>query len=217
MHQKKSKFYSIMNNEFSLWFSTGVQHILDLQGYDHILFVTLLSLTFPFKEWKKLLVLVTAFTVGHSVSLALSATNIVYVQQTIIEFLIALSILVTAIYNLVCTLPLKPLSFGEGMGMGVRSKLIYIITLFFGLIHGLGFSYLLKSMLGKEESVFLPLLYFNLGLELGQIIVVVFVLIFSLLLARLFKWKYSIFKFSITCLIALIALKISVERLLEFF
>ncbi|MBX3165519.1 MAG: HupE/UreJ family protein [Bacteroidetes bacterium] len=202
-------------NEFSLWFTTGVQHILDLQGYDHILFVTLLTLTFPFKEWKKLLVLVTAFTVGHSVSLALSATNIIYVQQNIIELLIALTILVSAVYNLICHFEERKIS--KDASYRQHDRVLYIITLFFGLIHGLGFSYLLKAMLGKEESVFLPLMYFNLGLELGQIIIVIFVLIFSLLLARFFKWKHTIFKLSILCLIALIALKISAERLLELF
>src|SRR5690606_20006262 len=155
---------------------------------------------FPFSEWKKLLVLITAFTVGHSVSLALSATNIVYVQQNIIEFLIALSILVSAVYNIVCHSEERRISKDASYRQHDRTTwTLYVITLCFGLIHGLGFSYLLKSMLGKEESVFLPLMYFNLGLELGQIIIVIFVLIFSLLLARLFKWKHSIFKFSITC------------------
>src|SRR4051812_7959567 len=87
-------------NEFWIWFSTGTEHILDLKGYDHILFVTLLSLTFPFNNWRKLLVLVTAFTVGHSISLALSVTGQIQTRPAPVEFLIALSILISAFYNL---------------------------------------------------------------------------------------------------------------------
>lgn len=212
--------------DFSLWFSTGVQHILDFAGYDHILFVTLLTLTFPFNEWKKLLVLITAFTGGHSLSLALSATNVISVQQKLIELLIALTILISAVYNLFSlrkrhadfiSASQQSDRFRNKFGMTKGTSVLYIITLCFGLIHGMGFSYLLKSMLGKEQSVFLPLMYFNLGIELGQIMVVAFVLIFSLILAFFFKWKQSIFKFIVTCLIALIALKISAERLWDIF
>lgn len=211
--------------DFYLWFSTGIWHILDFAGYDHILFVTLLTLTFPFNEWKKLLVLITAFTVGHSLSLALSATNVISVQQKLIELLIALTILVSAVYNLVghskkyFVILRNEESAPQKRDASYRQhdKVLYTITLCFGLIHGMGFSYLLKSMLGKEQSVFLPLMYFNLGIELGQIMVVAFVLIFSLILAFVFKWKQSIFKFIVTCLIALIALKISAERLWDIF
>src|SRR4051812_41663840 len=87
-------------NEFQIWFSTGIEHILDLSGYDHILFVTLLTLTFPFTEWRKLLVLITAFTIGHFVSLALSVTGLIKIPPKGGEFFIALSILFSGVYNL---------------------------------------------------------------------------------------------------------------------
>lgn len=87
-------------NEFGLWFGMGMEHILDLDGYDHILFVTLLVFTFPLHEWRKLLLLITAFTLGHSISLALGTTGVVTFSQNWIEFLIAASILVSAIYQL---------------------------------------------------------------------------------------------------------------------
>jgi len=191
-------------NNFSLWFSTGVQHILDIHGYDHILFVTLLVLAFPLHNWKKLLILITAFTVGHSISLALSVTGVVRIPQTPVELCIALSILITAIYNAT-----------RYNTTNDNATPLYGVTLFFGLIHGLGFSYLLRSMLGKEESIFLPLLYFNTGLEVGQLIIVAVVIIFSLLLGLIFKWPYKNYKLAVVCIIGLTALKISAERFLD--
>lgn len=194
-------------NEFWLWFKIGVEHILDVKGYDHILFVSLLVVTFPFKNWKKLLVLITAFTLGHSVSLALSVTNIIHAKTELVEFLIGLSILFTAIYHLFTINKLD----------GKNRFSLYLIATCFGLIHGLGFSFLLKSLLGNAQGVILPLLYFNMGLEFGQIIIVIIVLGISLLLATLFKWPFKIYKLVLVCTIGLISLKISVERLLELF
>lgn len=194
-------------DEFKIWFFTGVEHILDLNGYDHILFVTLLVLTYYFNKWGKLLLLISAFTIGHSISLALSVSNKIYLPQPLTEFFIALSILITAIYHLV---NYKKPDQKNGV------FLIFVVV-FFGLIHGLGFSYLLRSMLGREESVALPLLWFNLGLEIGQIIIVLIVLAVSFLLAFVFKFPYKLYKLILVCLIGIIALKITVERLLELF
>lgn len=194
-------------NSFTLWFSTGMEHILDLSGYDHILFVSLLVLTFPPQEWKKVLILITAFTVGHSVSLGLSVVQSLRINQALVELLIALSILLSACYNLVFYK--NPPKRGKSF--------LYLIVTFFGLIHGLGFSFLLRAMLGHEENIALPLLYFNLGLELGQIVIVSVVLLFSLLTIYLFKWPYQIFKLIPVCLIAIISFKICIERLLLLF
>ncbi len=194
-------------DEFKIWFSTGVEHILDINGYDHILFVTLLVLTYYFNKWGKLLLLISAFTVGHSISLALSVTNKISLPQPLTEFFIALSILITAIYHLV---------YYKRAEQKNATFIIFIVT-FFGLIHGLGFSYLLRSMLGREESVTLPLLWFNLGLEVGQLIIVAGVLIISIICAFVFKFPYKLFKLIVVCGIGIIALKMTVERLLELF
>jgi hypothetical protein len=193
-------------NEFGLWLRVGVEHILDLNGYDHILFISLLVLMFPVYQWRKLLILITAFTVGHSLSLAFSVINKVHLTQTLIEFLISLTILLSGIYNLMhYKTPPKRGNF-----------YLYIIVIFFGLIHGLGFSFLLRSML-SEGNVLLPLLYFNVGLEIGQIIIVGIVVLFSLLLTSIFKWPYQSFKLILVCIISLISLLLSIQRLLEFF
>lgn len=194
-------------NPFGLWFGTGLEHILDLSGYDHILFVSLLVLAFPLREWRKLLVLITAFTLGHSLSLALSTTGVVNVPSSLTELLIALTILVSAVYQVIHYKQEKT----------TNATFIYCIITLFGVVHGLGFSILLRSLLGQAHGIFLPLLYFNLGLELGQIIIVVLVAGFSLFLTALLKCPYRIYKLILACSVTLISLKISAERFLELF
>lgn len=149
-------------SDFSLWFSTGLAHILDLEGYDHICYVVALAIMFSWRAWKPLLILVTAFTIGHSLSLALSIFEVVKIPQESVEFFIPLTIAVTCLSNLYAIYQ-GNIRFNKGN---------YVIALLFGLIHGLGFSYLLKMMLGKEENAFFPLLSFNLGLEFGQAVIV---------------------------------------------
>ncbi len=190
-------------NDFQLWFTTGVEHITDLNGYDHILFVTLLVISSPIKDWKKLLLLITGFTIGHSISLALSVTDVVQVKQNLIEVLIVITILITAVYNAV-----KFRQTGEK-----KPWIIFIFITSFGGIHGLGFSYLLRSMLGHEQSLALPLLYFNMGIEIGQLTIVAIVLLFSLLLTSVFKVPFKLYKLTVSCLIAIITLKMFIERL----
>jgi hydrogenase/urease accessory protein HupE len=128
-------------------------------------------------DWKKILILVTAFTIGHSITLALSTLDWVHFPVTLVELLIPLTILLTAISNLL----VKDFSFTA------RYPIIYFFALFFGLIHGLGFSNYLKSLLGKEESIVLPLFSFNVGLELGQLLIVGIILVFSFNFINQFK------------------------------
>lgn len=149
-------------NSFQLYFRLGWQHILDIQGYDHILFVLALCAVFIPRDWKKILILVTAFTLGHSLTLALATFNVITVRTDIIEFLIPVTIAITAFVTI-----LKP---RPSTGRGIQ--LNYFFALFFGLIHGLGFSNYLRQLLGKEASLWQPLLAFNIGLEVGQIVIV---------------------------------------------
>ncbi|MFC3416649.1 MULTISPECIES: HupE/UreJ family protein [Algoriphagus] len=159
-------------NTFELYFKLGLQHILDIQGYDHILFVLALCAVFTGRDWKKILILVTAFTIGHSLTLALATFKIVNVRSDVIEFLIPVTIAITAFMTI-----LKP---RPSSGRGVQ--LNYFFALFFGLIHGLGFSNYLRELLGKEASIWQPLLAFNLGLEAGQLVIVgAFLLLTSIL------------------------------------
>lgn len=159
-------------NLFQLYFKLGLQHILDINGFDHILFVLALCAVYVARDWKKILILVTAFTIGHSLTLALATFNVVNVRSDVIEFLIPVTIAITALFTIFKPKP----STGKGISMN------YFFAGFFGLIHGLGFSNYLKELLGKEVSIWQPLLAFNIGLEVGQIVIVAaFLLVTSLL------------------------------------
>lgn len=143
-------------NEFQTYFTLGYQHILDWNGYDHMIFLIALIAPISLKEWKKAVFLVTCFTIGHSISLALSTLDLVVVDSGFIELLIPITILITALSSVFIKKPIF--------------KVHYNTTVLFGVIHGLGFSGYLKSLLGNEENLIAPLLSFNLGLEFGQII-----------------------------------------------
>lgn len=194
-------------NDFWIWFSTGFQHILDWNGYDHILYVIVLCVLFTTKDWRKLLVLVTAFTIGHSLTLAMSVLSILVVKQSYIELLIPLTIMSTCIVNI----------FSRNKIDTTRNfsnfKINYSLALVFGFIHGMGFSYLLKSMLGKEENTLFPLLSFNLGLEFGQIIIVVLMLLVSVFLARFTRIKKADVILVISSAVLLVSTLLFIQRL----
>jgi hypothetical protein len=161
---------------FSDYFSLGWQHILAWGAWDHLLFIMALGAIYSLKEWKPILVLVTAFTIGHSITLGLSAFNLISYSSNWIEFLIPVTIVVTGISNTFIK---------KYTGKAIRIN--YFFALFFGLIHGMGFASGLKSLLGKETSVTLPLLGFNLGLEAGQIVVVACMMAFALVMLSVFR------------------------------
>lgn len=141
---------------FETYFILGLQHILDWQGYDHMVFLLALLAPMSAKHWTKIVALITAFTIGHTVSLALSTMQLVSADEGFIELLIPVTILITSVSNILVNQYSGTFHYG--------------ITVLFGLIHGIGFSGYLRSLLGREEDIFIPLLSFNLGLELGQII-----------------------------------------------
>ena len=188
--------------QFKLYFGLGVDHILDIAGYDHILFVVALCAIYATQDWKKILILVTAFTIGHSITLALSTLNILNFRTDIIEFLIPVTIFITAFSNIVR----KQNSMRPGY-----LNLNYFFVLFFGLIHGLGFSNYLKSLLGKEESIVTPLLAFNLGLELGQIIIVLIFMVAAFIFTGLLNVARRDWNLVISAAIAGIALTIMID------
>lgn len=189
-------------SSFSLYFLLGYEHILDLQGYDHILFIIALCAIYLLRDWKKVLILVTAFTIGHSLTLALSVLQVINIRADIIEFLIPLTILIAALSNIFRNrATIKP----------KKIQLNYLYALFFGLIHGLGFSNYLRSLLGKEADILSPLLAFNLGLEVGQIIVVVIFLLISFILVDLFGINRRDWRLVISSAIGGIALMLMME------
>ncbi len=149
---------------FPTYFQLGLEHITDVNGYDHILFLLALCAAYRFSDWKSILILVTAFTAGHSLTLGLAVLNIIPVNGAWVEFLIPLTIFLTAGKNIF-------FAFRGGMQRLETSSIAsYALALGFGLIHGMGFSNFLRSLLGDE--LLLPLFAFNVGLEAGQLIIV---------------------------------------------
>lgn len=157
-----------MLSEFRIYVELGFRHIADFAGYDHILFVAALAIPFGIRDWRQLAVLVTAFTVGHSLTLALATLRLVSVPSQLVETLIPATILYTALDAYLAATPQRPVN-------AVTMKR-YGVALLFGLVHGLGFSTYLRALLGSEESITLPLLAFNVGLELGQLVILSIVL-----------------------------------------
>ena len=152
-----------------LWFQTGFEHITDLAGYDHMLFLLILCSVYSFRNWDWL-ILITAFTIGHCITLALSVLNIIRLPSSLIEFAIPLTILISAIFRWIQVEKNENKSYQ-------KDQKVYAITLLFGLIHGLGFSNMLRFLLGSQADILQPLLFFNLGLEVGQIVIVLFSLV----------------------------------------
>jgi hypothetical protein len=164
---------------FELYFKLGLQHIADLKGYDHILFILILCAVYSFKEWRRVLILVTAFTIGHTLTLALATLDLIRVDGDVIEFLIPLTIFITALANV--------LTRKQNVSI-FHHYLKYSAALFFGLIHGLGFSNYLRSLLGSEKGLFLPLFSFNIGIEVGQVLIVAIIMMLTYLLVDLLKF-----------------------------
>lgn len=165
-------------SQFWLYFRLGLDHVLDWQAYDHVLFIIVLVASYSFSTWKRVLWLVTLFTLGHTLALYLSVYQIVKVDGNYVEFLIPVTILATAIFDIATA------------GRKVRNtnfSILYFTTLFFGLIHGLGFSSYFKMIASGSENKFWPLVEFALGIEAAQIIVVLVVLIIGFILQNVLQ------------------------------
>lgn len=191
-------------SQFELYFKIGKEHILDYNdGYDHILFIVALCAVYLMRDWKKILILVTAFTIGHSITLALATLEIISVNQKLIEFLIPVTIFITATSNIFRSTELSD-----------RTTYVnYGYALFFGLIHGLGFSNNLKAILSERSNIAKPLFAFNVGLELGQIIIVSIFLIISFILVDLFTVNRRDWKMVLSAVIAGMALLLIKDRI----
>ena len=194
-----------MSTEFGMYFQMGWQHIIAWDGYDHILFIMALSAIYMLRDWKKVLVLVTAFTIGHAITLALSVANVVYVQSSLIELLIPITIWITALFNMFK----KELS-------PQKVQLNYLFALFFGLVHGMAFSAYLKSLIGTQENIVQPLLAFNLGLEVGQMMVVAGVLLLAGIIVNVTGVKRRNWNIYLSAAIFGVAVLITIERCKEF-
>jgi len=165
---------------FQMYLQLGIEHITDLKGYDHILFLITLMAVYQIRHWKKILILITAFTLGHTTSLIVASFNLVSVPGKWIEFLIPVTILLTALANIFTP---------KGESSKGHHIYKYAMALGFGLIHGMGFSNYLKSLILNEDSLAGPLFSFNLGIEAGQLMIVAGFMLLGIITLEIFKAK----------------------------
>jgi len=222
-----------MASEFLVYLRLGFEHIADPRAYDHILFIVALTVMYPPRAWKRVVVLVTAFTVGHSITLALATLGLIRIPTDLIEFLIPVTILVTALLNGIelrrgglgqpaeshaprVKDPLNPLPDDPRKnppqpprGQGIR----YALALGFGLIHGLGFSSFLRAALGGEASIVWPLFAFNVGLEVGQVLIVAIVLAATALATGLLRIPQRAWVIALSSAAGAVALYLVWDRL----
>ena len=163
-------------DDFLIYLRLGFDHITDPRGYDHILFVIALCAVYTLREWRQVLMLVTAFTIGHSITLALATLQLIQYKTALVELLIPITILITAISNFYYR-DAKQRKFTPRKFSGRSWR--YGLALAFGLIHGMGFSNYLRSLLGREADIIGPLLAFNIGLEIGQLVIVALLLLIA--------------------------------------
>jgi len=187
---------------FPVYLELGFDHILDLNGYDHILFLIAMCAVYSFSDWKKVLILATAFTIGHSITLAMSALSVINVDSALIELLIPVTILITSILNLF----LKPKNDRNWLPH-------YFLVLFFGFIHGMGFSNYFKALLGRESDIILPLFSFNLGVELGQICIVAVIMFLNFLVVKKGKVSQRAWNISISIMALVLSINMIIGKL----
>ena len=179
--------------ELYFYAKLGIHHVLDIKAYDHVLFFIALLIPYAFKDYKKIITLITLFTIGHTLSLILSVYGLVYLDSVFIEFFIPASIVFTALLYLIQTIQNK-----TNTNFNVTS----FITIVFGLIHGLGFSNYFKTILpGNASQKILPLVQFALGIEIAQILVVLIVLIITTLVVKYTKFTTRDWAISLAALI----------------
>jgi len=186
-----------------IFLELGYDHIIDINGLDHVLFVIAICTTYTLYDWKRVLILITAFTIGHSLTLALAVLDIMSIDSTLVEFLIPITILITAITNMFNT---------QNSISKNKSRAMYVMALVFGLIHGLGFSNYLKTLMGRNSDIVGQLFGFNIGLELGQLIIVLSFLMISFIFTELLRINRRDFKLAFSSAIAGISIMLIIQN-----
>lgn len=188
-------------NDFHFYFIEGWRHIISMEALDHQLFILALAIVYTFHDWKKVLILVTAFTIGHSLTLALSVLDIIRVSSSWVEFLIPVTIVITALWAIMKGKPTHQINAN------------YFMALFFGLIHGLGFANSIRMMLASDQSLGWGLFGFNVGLEAGQVVVVLIILMIGQLLMSVIKVPQRIYIFVGALAVLIVSAKMAIDRI----
>jgi len=187
---------------FQVYLRLGIDHILNVNAFDHIIFIIVLCAVYAATDWRRILILVTAFTIGHSITLALSSLNIISVRAELVEILIPVTILLTALQNLF----VKPKP-------DQKWRPNYFLALFFGFIHGMGFSNYFKALLGREANIVIPLFGFNLGVEVGQLCIVACIMLINFLVVRIGKVKQSKWNLVVSSIAVILAVYMIIQKL----
>ena len=191
-------------SDFWIFFKVGLNHVLDIHGYDHLLFLIALTVPYVAKDWKKILILISFFTLGHTLSLLLSVFNVVSVKAVLVELLIPITILITAFFNII---------MAGKLAKNGNMTFVASITVFFGIIHGLGFSIYFNSILpGKPIDKLAPLCEFALGIESAQIVVVLSVLILAFIAQTLFRFNKRDFTLIMSSFVIVVIVPIIIEN-----
>jgi len=188
-------------DDFILYCQLGWAHIMSFEALDHLLFLSALTALYVISDWKKVLVLITAFTIGHTATLFLSILDIVRFKDSVVEWLIPLTILMTAVTNLI-----------QPNVHAVPQKLKYMLALLFGLIHGMGFANSIRMMMASSQHLLIPLLSFNIGIELAQMTVVLCILILGTLLIEKTGLNQKTWIYTLSSLAAGMALMMFIQR-----
>jgi hypothetical protein len=187
--------------DFSMYFGLGWDHIISWEALDHILFILALAVIYRFEDWRRVLILVTAFTIGHFLTLILSVTDVIRANSEWVEFLIPLTIVITALFNL----------FKPNL-QSATNAFLYTLTLVFGLVHGLGYANAIRFLLVEEQSLGWSLFAFNLGLEIGQIVVVLTALILGELVLRYTPLQRRYWVVIVSSIVILVAMNMVIDR-----
>ena len=199
---QRTAFLNNKMQDFGFYFGLGWEHIISKNALDHQLFIAALAAIYLIKDWKQVLILVTAFTIGHSVTLALSVFDVIRFSSSWVEFLIPCTIIITALSN-----------FFQKKFTAKSIRINYFLALAFGLIHGMGFANSIRFMLASDQSVGWGLFGFNVGLEVGQIAVVVILLLLAYLIINIFRVNRREWVIFLSAAVFSIALKMALERL----
>jgi len=186
-------------DNFIFFTKQGLFHVLDWNAYDHVLFLIALSIVYDFKNWKKILWLISLFTIGHTLTLILAAYKVVSVDLKWIEFLIPITIIITALVNIF---------YAKNTAKQTKTNTNLIFALFFGLIHGLGFSGYFRMLIGSSNSKLIPLLEFAMGIEMAQVIIVIAILMLGFVFQTIFRFSKRDWVLIISAMVIGVALPI---------
>ncbi|MEZ4855169.1 MAG: HupE/UreJ family protein [Gelidibacter sp.] len=189
----------------NFWFNVqyGIHHVLDINAYDHILFLIVLTVPYLFKDWKRVLLLVSTFTLGHTLSLVLAVYGVISVNAKLVEFLIPVTIMVVALYNV----------FTAGKkAQNEKVGILFFSTLFFGLVHGLGFAREFKMFVGNANNKLITLLEFALGIEISQVIIVFVMLFLGFICQTVFRFNRRDWVMVISAIVVGLAIPMLLQR-----